>query len=68
VQIRPYWNRYFKLLDSLVFVVDSSSVERLDEAKHALWTFVLPAQEVQSSPLLIIANKHDKSQLSVDEV
>ena len=42
----------------LIFVVDSSSVDRLEEAKEAFST-ITRHEKIKGKPLLIFANKQD---------
>eukprot|EP01024_Parvocaulis_polyphysoides_P007520 TRINITY_DN12240_c1_g3_i1.p1 TRINITY_DN12240_c1_g3~~TRINITY_DN12240_c1_g3_i1.p1 ORF type:complete len:178 (+),score=23.17 TRINITY_DN12240_c1_g3_i1:81-614(+) len=57
-KLSPLWKHYFSVTDGLIFVVDSSDVAGLDEAKEAL-VDLLEMEELNSSPLLIFANKQD---------
>lgn len=43
----------------VIFVVDASSVDRLEEAKEALAN-VVQHEKVEGKPLLVFANKQDK--------
>ena len=47
---------YFAI--GIVFVVDSSDVDRLSEVSEQLWE-ILKADELRGVPLEIIANKQD---------
>ena len=52
----------------IIFVVDASSPERLDEVRQIL-SGVLQDERVTGKPLLIFANKQDREgALSVEEV
>jgi GTPase SAR1 family protein len=44
--------------NGLIFVVDSSDFQRIDEAREELWR-VLEFDEAQGLPLLILSNKVD---------
>merc|ERR1712224_330672 len=62
--IRPYWSNYYEEDDShgpviaLVYVIDSSDNERLDEAAEELKK-VLEDERLRDAPLLVLANKQD---------
>lgn len=60
-KLRPLWKSYTRRTDGLVFVVDSSETERLDEAKAELQR-VCRAPENQGVPVLVLANKQDLPQ------
>lgn len=56
--IRPYWKNYYDRTNGIVFVVDSSDEERLQEAVSEFKE--LMAEEALSTlPLLVFANKQD---------
>lgn len=54
--IRPYWANYYDNTDALVFVIDSTDVERLEEAGLEL-NLLLEEAKLSGKPLLIFANK-----------
>ena len=56
--IRPYWKNYYENTDGLVFVVDSSDEERLNECVEEL-NSLLTEENLQKVPLLVYANKQD---------
>ncbi|KAM5359123.1 hypothetical protein ACJZ2D_014729 [Fusarium nematophilum] len=56
--IRPVWKCFFPGRRGVIFVVDSSDVDRLAEAKDELWR-VAKADEMRRVPILIVANKQD---------
>ena len=67
-KIRPLWKHYFNGTQGLIFVVDSTDKERLDEAKEEL-QIVLNDCDLQNTKLLVLANKQDLPQsLSVSEI
>ena len=45
--IRPYWRCYYPNTDAIIFVVDSTDVDRFDIAKRELWAML----EVQTAKL-----------------
>jgi len=57
-KIRLLWRHYYKGTQGLVFVVDSTDRERIDEAKTEL-TKILADQEMRDCLLLVLANKQD---------
>ena len=56
--IRPYWKNYYDNTDGMVFVVDSSDEERLNECVEEL-TSLLAEEGLAKVPLLVYANKQD---------
>ena len=56
--IRPYWKNYYENTDGLVFVVDSSDEERLNECVEEL-NSLLVEEHLASVPVLVYANKQD---------
>ena len=54
--MRQYWQNFYADSNMLVYVVDSSDVERLAEASTHLHT-VLDDSHMQQLPLIVIANK-----------
>ncbi|GKT14134.1 putative multi-domain containing protein [Aduncisulcus paluster] len=57
-KIRPYWRHYFEGCEGLVFVVDSSDRERMEETGDEL-NSLLETAELSGVPLLVFANKQD---------
>jgi len=57
-QIRPLWRHYYQSTQSLIFVVDSSDHERIEEAKQQL-ALLMNEEELYDVPLLVLANKQD---------
>ena len=67
-KIRPLWRHYFTGTQGLIFVVDSTDKERLNEVKEELEN-VLQDNELKNAKLLVLANKQDLTQaLSVNEI
>ncbi|KAJ8416037.1 hypothetical protein AAFF_G00380590 [Aldrovandia affinis] len=67
-KLRPLWKSYTRRTDGLVFVVDSTEVERMEEAKVELHK-ITRTSENQGVPVLLLANKQDlPAALSVAEV
>ncbi|XP_041358678.1 E3 ubiquitin-protein ligase TRIM23-like [Gigantopelta aegis] len=57
-KIRPLWKHYFFNTQAVIFVVDSSNRDRLDEAKNEL-AKLMQEKELKEASLLILANKQD---------
>ena len=57
-KIRPLWRHYYAGTQALIFVVDSSDVERIDEAKTEL-NRIINDREMKDAVLLVYANKTD---------
>ncbi|KAL5279857.1 ARF4 family protein [Megaselia abdita] len=57
-KIRPLWKYYYKNSEGLIFVVDCSDRDRIDQARKEL-SLVLREEEMKYVPLLVFANKQD---------
>jgi len=57
-RLRPLWRHYFSGTDAIIFVVDSTDKERMNEAREELHRIVSD-DELWNSALLIFANKQD---------
>ena len=58
-KLRTLWNHYYDNNDAIVYVVDCSDTERIDnEAKEELHA-LLEAEQNAGVPLLVFANKQD---------
>ena len=55
-QATRLWKHYFDKINAVIFVIDSSDVDRLQKAKVMLHR-VLQDAELASSPILVMANK-----------
>ncbi|KAK2191896.1 hypothetical protein NP493_43g05060 [Ridgeia piscesae] len=67
-KLRPLWKHYYLNTQALVFVVDSSDRDRMNEAFNEL-AKLLQEKELQGASLLIFANKQDVEQcLSLEEM
>jgi len=55
---RPLWRSYTRCTDGIIFVVDSSDAERLEEAKLELLK-ICKLTEKHAVPILVLANKQD---------
>lgn len=57
--IRPYWRSYYANTAAVVFVVDSTDIERLEIAADELRS-MLNEDELKDAALLVFANKQDQ--------
>merc|ERR1711994_296326 len=57
-KIRPLWRHYYRGTDALIWVVDASDRDRLEEAKEEMHS-VLRDPELRDSKVLVVANKQD---------
>lgn len=56
---RSFWRFYYEGTQAIIFVVDSSDLDRMDEAREALHR-MLTEHELWDAPLLVVANKQDE--------
>ncbi|KLP05661.1 putative ADP-ribosylation factor [Fusarium fujikuroi] len=65
---RPCWRSFMSRLQAVVFVIDSSDMEALQEAKTEL-AGLLKEDMLEQQPFLVLANKQDDSKaMSVAEL
>ncbi|XP_040910478.1 ADP-ribosylation factor-like protein 14 [Toxotes jaculatrix] len=57
-KMREYWKSFHQDTAAVVFVVDSSDLERLEEARRELED-TLRSDQLQGRPLILLANKQD---------
>ncbi|PHH63235.1 hypothetical protein CDD81_6187 [Ophiocordyceps australis] len=57
--IRPYWRCYYSNTAAVIFVVDSTDLERLQTAAEEL-AAMLNEEELKDAALLVFANKQDQ--------
>lgn len=57
-KIRPLWRHYFQNTQGLIYVVDSSDLERINGARRELFA-VLDSPEMEGVPVVVIGNKQD---------
>jgi ADP-ribosylation factor-like protein 1 len=57
--IRPYWRSYYANTAAVIFVVDSTDIERLEIAADELRS-MLNEEELKDAALLVFANKQDQ--------
>jgi len=53
------WNDYVVGSAGIIFVVDSTDVNRFIEARQELWKYIITNPKIHQVPILIIANKQD---------
>mmetsp|Transcript_9980 Transcript_9980/g.13906 ORF Transcript_9980/g.13906 Transcript_9980/m.13906 type:complete len:228 (+) Transcript_9980:118-801(+) len=56
--LRVIWHNYFAEAHAVIFIVDATDSERLDEAKATLAT-ILEQSGLKGAPFMILANKQD---------
>ncbi|KAJ6780486.1 hypothetical protein PWT90_02962 [Aphanocladium album] len=57
--IRPYWRCYYANTAAVIFVVDSTDIDRLQTAADEL-AAMLNEEELKDAALLVFANKQDQ--------
>lgn len=57
--IRPYWRCYYANTAAVIFVIDSTDIERLGTAADEL-AAMLNEEELRDAALLVFANKQDQ--------
>eukprot|EP00753_Platysulcus_tardus_P018738 PLAT7009.3.p1 GENE.PLAT7009.3~~PLAT7009.3.p1 ORF type:complete len:183 (+),score=106.15 PLAT7009.3:532-1080(+) len=57
-KIRPLWRHYYGGTQALIFIVDSTDVDRFELAKEEL-SHLLEQDELRDAKLLLFANKQD---------
>lgn len=66
--MRSLWEKYYDEADTIVFVVDSSDLDRIDEARRA-FEIACENEMLNNIPFAIVANKQDiTGALRVDEI
>ena len=58
-KIRPLWRYYYYGSDGLIFVVDSSDVTRVSEARDELMSVLRDEAMERDVPCVVLANKQD---------
>ncbi|GAT92507.1 adp-ribosylation factor 1 putative [Entamoeba histolytica] len=56
--LRPYWKCYYEKCSAIIFVVDSTAIDRLSVAKDELHS-MLKEQELKDAVIAVFANKQD---------
>ncbi|MBN1328088.1 MAG: GTP-binding protein [Candidatus Heimdallarchaeota archaeon] len=68
LHFRSLWGTLMKGSSAIIFVIDSSDRDRLEEAKNELWKVLLDPL-YPDAPLLIVANKQDRENaMSIQEL
>ena len=57
-KIRPLWRHYYQGTNGLIFVIDSSDVARIAEAREELFG-IMDSEEFMGVPVVVLANKQD---------
>merc|ERR1712118_595879 len=57
-KIRKLWRHYYQNTQGLIFIIDSSDRDRIDDAREEL-TKMLNEDEMREAVLLVFANKQD---------
>jgi ADP-ribosylation factor-like protein 1 len=57
--IRPYWRCYYANTAAVIFVIDSTDIDRLATAAEEL-SAMLNEEELRDAALLVFANKQDQ--------
>uniref|UniRef100_A0A673N5G6 ADP-ribosylation factor-like protein 14 n=1 Tax=Sinocyclocheilus rhinocerous TaxID=307959 RepID=A0A673N5G6_9TELE len=58
IKMRAHWRNFYQDTAGIVFVVDSSDIKRLDEAKSVLEQ-TLKGDHLRGLPVVVLANKQD---------
>jgi ADP-ribosylation factor-like protein 3 len=67
--IRTYWNQYYENTGALVYVIDSTDEDRMEEAGSELQKMLNDGALQRDIPILVLANKQDlMNSLSVQEI
>ncbi|EWS74759.1 ADP-ribosylation factor(Arf)/Arf-like (Arl) small GTPase family protein (macronuclear) [Tetrahymena thermophila SB210] len=62
-----FWHHYYKNSNALLFVIDSSNIERFSEAKQTL-NMLLENPNIPDIPILILANKQDIAAVNTERL
>ena len=66
--LRSIWEKYFEETHAIIYVVDTSNQEKLQEGKATL-DKILRYPDLKDVPLLILANKQDhRDSIKLDNV
>ena len=67
-KLRPLWKHYYLNTQAVVFVIDSSNQERLDEAQNEL-VKLIAEKELRDAFILILLNKQDlENCITIEEI
>jgi len=56
--LRPIWNKYIEDANALIYCVDASNPDKLEDAKET-FDSLMSRRELELLPVLIVANKQD---------
>jgi small GTP-binding protein len=56
--VRSLWKHYYAGTEGIIFVVDASDIERMDDAKEEVQHLFIQ-EELRNIPMLVFANKQD---------
>lgn len=56
-KLRPLWRHYYVNTDALIYMVDSSDTNRIEEARDELFNVLRDANMSQCQTILILLNK-----------
>jgi ADP-ribosylation factor related protein 1 len=66
--LRSLWDSYYTSSHAVVFVVDSTDRERIEECKQTLDSIV-SREDIEGTPILMLANKQDKEdRMEVEDI
>ncbi|KAL4480498.1 hypothetical protein ABPG72_022253 [Tetrahymena utriculariae] len=65
--IRLMYHNYYFGCDAIVFVIDSSDIQRFNEAKDII-EFIFQDPLLKNIPLLMLANKQDRALISIQYI
>jgi ADP-ribosylation factor related protein 1 len=66
--LRTLWESYYSEAHAVVFVVDSTDRERIEQCKTALDSIV-SSESIEGTPILMLANKQDcEDRLEVEDI
>jgi small GTP-binding protein len=58
-RLRPLWRHYFHGSDALIYIIDSSDIDRYEKARDELYGIIYDDGFLSTAPVLIYANKQD---------
>ena len=68
-KIRPLWRHYYQNVNGLIYLVDSSDIDRLEEARDELHAIIQDPSFPKDASVLVWANKQDlKNALSPHDI
>lgn len=66
--IRPYWRCYYTCTQAIIYVIDSTDIQRLSATTKEL-NAILNEKELSNIDLLVFANKQDApNALNIEEI